>query len=161
MTSPKQVGDVSNVRLIAHRGNITGPVPSEENTPGHIKRAIDSGFEVEIDIWGVEGELYLGHDKPSVPVTEDELQLYKEHLWVHCKNPEAISLLWDRGFHWFFHNQDDYTVTSRGFIWANIGVPILTPRTVSLWFDPSNPLLSREAQHSAFAICGDYVAKWA
>ena len=38
--------------LIAHRGNIDGPNPEMENNPQYIDKAIDSGYNVEIDVRG-------------------------------------------------------------------------------------------------------------
>ena len=57
--------------LIAHRGNIDGPNPELENSLQYIDKAIDSGYNVEVDIWGslVEG-LY---------------SLSKFFLWLNCQ----------------------------------------------------------------------------
>ena len=38
------------MKLIAHRGNIHGENPSEENKPEYIDAAIDKGYDVEIDV---------------------------------------------------------------------------------------------------------------
>ena len=36
--------------LISHRGNVTGPNSDRENHPDYIDRAIEKGFDVEVDI---------------------------------------------------------------------------------------------------------------
>ena len=36
--------------LIAHRGNINGPDKAKENHPDYINKAIEAGYNVEIDI---------------------------------------------------------------------------------------------------------------
>ena len=55
------------MRLISHRGNLTGKYPLLENTPVYIREAVDAGYEVEIDVWGdTKGGLYLGHDGPEL-----------------------------------------------------------------------------------------------
>lgn len=55
------------MRLIAHRGNTSGP--SEfENSPAHIVSAIKAGFDVEIDVRYIDGKFMLGHDKPTYEV---------------------------------------------------------------------------------------------
>jgi len=57
---------------IAHRGNTRGPKPELENSPEYISKAIEDGFEVEIDIWFQDGEgFFLGHDYPKYKIDED------------------------------------------------------------------------------------------
>ena len=51
--------------LISHRGNIDDPCPSMENSPSYIMAAVDSGFDVEVDVWKVDDLIYLGHDQPQ------------------------------------------------------------------------------------------------
>ena len=41
-------------KIISHRGNLNGIDPNNENNPLIIKRALNRGFEVEIDVWRVE-----------------------------------------------------------------------------------------------------------
>ena len=54
------------MKLIAHRGNITGPKPELENSPDYIFEAIKKGFDVEVDVWyGTDGKFMLGHDNPD------------------------------------------------------------------------------------------------
>ena len=50
--------------LISHRGNLHGKQPERENTVQYINEALDKGFDVEIDLWGKDNFLYLGHDGP-------------------------------------------------------------------------------------------------
>jgi len=49
---------------ISHRGNIDGRIPNSENSPEYISLALSKGYEVEIDVWFVDGSFYLGHDEP-------------------------------------------------------------------------------------------------
>ncbi len=53
---------------ISHRGNLTGKSLKDENNPDYIMKAIESGFDVEIDVWFKNNIFYLGHDKPSFEV---------------------------------------------------------------------------------------------
>jgi len=49
--------------LISHRGNING-VEGKENHPDYIDRAIEKGYDVEIDVrQDNRPGFYLGHDK--------------------------------------------------------------------------------------------------
>jgi hypothetical protein len=61
-----------------------------ENNPEYIDTTILLGYEVEIDVWVIEGTFYLGHDEPQYGVTLDWLNKQKDKLWIHCKNIEAI-----------------------------------------------------------------------
>ena len=104
------------MHLIAHRGNISGPQPSKENSPEYIDQALGLGYDVEIDIWYLDDQLYLGHDLPQYETTIDYLR--NNRFWCHCKNAEALRYLLDNNIHCFFHEEDDVTLTSHGIIWT-------------------------------------------
>lgn len=88
-----------------------------ENTPVYIREAVDQGYEVEIDVWGdTKGGLYLGHDGPEHQTTVDFLS--DGPYIIHAKNDLAIEPLQYYSLHWFWHNTDDYTLTSHGLVWA-------------------------------------------
>ena len=72
-----------NMILISHRGNITGPNQSLENSPYYIDKAIVAGFDVEIDVWVVEDQIMLGHDFPQFKVDLEWLKMRVENLWLH------------------------------------------------------------------------------
>jgi hypothetical protein len=48
--------------LISHRGNINGSIKSLENNPIYLDSAIKNGYDVELDIWYINNELWTGHD---------------------------------------------------------------------------------------------------
>lgn len=103
--------------LIAHRGLLYGPNKELENHPDQIKKALDMSFDVEVDVWLVDGCLFLGHDEPQYPITIDFLN--NDHIWVHAKNYEALEVLsQDHRIHLFSHDIDKYVLTSRSFIWT-------------------------------------------
>jgi hypothetical protein len=109
--------------LISHRGNIDGKNESLENTPAYIMEAIALGYQVEIDIWCIEGELYLGHDGPKTPFYFNTFEKHIGKLWIHCKNTEALSMLNEidtRGIrlNYFSHDQDEAVLTSKGYLWS-------------------------------------------
>ena len=62
------------MRLISHRGNLNGPNPERENHPDYIQDALWQRYDVEVDVWGIEGEyqmeLWLGHDEPLYRVRD-------------------------------------------------------------------------------------------
>jgi len=84
------------MKIISHRGNIRGRVPDRENAPSYIDCALGNGYDVEIDVWSVDGEFLLGHDEPQYKVT-----------W-NCQV-----------FQSFCHTADPYSYTSNGKIWLH------------------------------------------
>jgi hypothetical protein len=105
------------MKIISHRGNLNGPNPSTENSITAINIALYHGFDVEIDIWYKNNNWYLGHDKPKYFIDESFLQNKK--LWCHAKNLDALNLmLKNNRIHSFWHQNDDFALTSKGYIWT-------------------------------------------
>jgi len=102
---------------ISHRGNLRGPEPEQENSPKYIDKAIEELYEVEVDIRFVEGNFYLGHDKPEYFVDLHWIKERNDFLIFHCKNLPALFLLKDE-FHCFWHANDPYVLTSKNKIWT-------------------------------------------
>jgi len=108
--------------LISHRGNTNGKLPSAENRPDYIDEAIGFGFDVEIDVWLIDGVIFLGHDEPQYGITQQWLNERVDKLWIHCKNVEALEWFNIIGrFNYFWHEEDTATLTSKLFIWAYPG----------------------------------------
>lgn len=102
---------------ISHRGNILGVNPDRENTPEYIEEAIREGFDVEIDIWYVDNQFWLGHDSPEIKISEKYLE--NDRLWCHAKNRSALEkMLANEKIHCFWHQDDDFQLTSRNYIWT-------------------------------------------
>ena len=53
------------MKLISHRGNINGPNKEQENHPDYITSALKQGYDVEVDVWLIDGNIVLGHDEPQ------------------------------------------------------------------------------------------------
>ena len=111
------------MKIIAHRANIGGPNSVNENRISNIRKCIELGYDVEIDIRFFDGHLYLGHDQPKDIITKKELIEINRKAWIHCKNLKAISYFMqiDEKFNYFWHDKDSYTLTSKGYIWAYPG----------------------------------------
>ena len=125
-------------KIIAHRANIGGPNPDVENNPDQIDNCIDQGYDVEIDLRIDEGTgtLWLGHDTPDYKVTWYWLAQRLRNLWIHCKDYNTLVELSSHetskdigydipagGCNFFWHQEDDYTLTSNNIIWAYPGKP--------------------------------------
>ena len=141
--------------LISHRGNINGKNEERENDPDYIDEAIDKGYDVEVDVWMEDGFLYLGHDEPQYRILQHWLEERVERLWIHCKNFEAMR--WFTligGFNHFWHQEDDFTLTSKGIIWTYPGKE-LTPKSICV--KPENTDIEIG---ECLGICSDYIENY-
>ncbi len=100
------------MRLIAHRANLNGSSPKTENSPEAIQQALAAGYQVEVDVWADGRKLMLGHDKGVYPTTLSYLS--NSDIIVHCKNAEALMAVYGSALNYFWHQDDDYTVSSHG-----------------------------------------------
>ena len=113
--------------LIAHRGNINGKVEKFENNPSYIDSAIEQGYDVEVDLRYHQHEFWLGHDYAKYEINLKWLTDRKDFLWIHCKDLITIDMLRELqihnkvDLHYFFHNDDDCTITSKGDLWVYPG----------------------------------------
>lgn len=109
------------MHLISHRGNLTGKQPERENTVDYINQALAQGYMCEVDIFSYHGKLYLGHDDAQTETTVAYLQ--QPGIIAHAKNLEALAEMLQTAIHCFYHHDDNYTLTSRNWIWAFPGKP--------------------------------------
>lgn len=108
------------MKLIAHRANLGGPNKELENNPAQVDKCIELGYDVEIDVRMVGTRIYLGHDDPQYEISLSWLKQRKDNLWIHCKDLSSLELLSNFSiyFNYFWHQTDDYTITSKNFIWT-------------------------------------------
>jgi hypothetical protein len=143
------------MRLISHRGNINGKLPTNENHPDYIDEAIHVGYEVEIDVWMIEGVLLLGHDEPKYGVSQLWFNQRVDKLWIHCKNIEAVE--WFNaigGFNYFWHQTDTITLTSKNFIWAFPGKQPIQ-RSIAVL-----PEIYTDDVSECIGVCSDYIINY-
>lgn len=138
--------------LISHRGNLTGRIPNNENHPDYIDEAINAGFDVEIDVWMIDNEFYLGHDEPQYKVIWNWLSTRYEKLWIHCKNVEAIEWFNMMGlFNYFWHENDTMVLTSKNYMWVHSGKqPIVASIAVM-------PEIHNDDISKCIGVCSDYI----
>jgi hypothetical protein len=142
--------------LISHRGNLTGREPELENCPEYIQAALDKGFWVEVDLFcELNGVYYLGHDKPEHCILVDFLE--QSRLIVHCKTLNALESVQGYNIHYFYHENDPYTVTSQGLIWCLVGRPAPS-RNGIVCLPEGRKNLNIE---NAAGICSDFIANYA
>jgi len=144
--------------LISHRGNLNGKT-DDENKPKYIEEALSQGFDVEVDVWYDNNQFWLGHDKPQYKVSEGFLE--HPSLWCHAKNIQALYVM-DKNYHihCFWHQEDDVTLTSRGFFWTYPGKQLteksilLAPDLDSKKYEPISLI------DNCFGICSNYVERY-
>jgi acyl carrier protein len=148
------------IRYIAHRGNTNGPNPELENRPDYIRRALDAGFDVEIDVWYILGEWWLGHDEPAYAV--NETFLLDGRFWLHAKHAEALGKLLNLReaghpqINVFYHENDAVTLTSRGYVWTYPAEkPEMTSRTIIVM--PEKDLVDPHYLKQSAGICSDSI----
>lgn len=105
------------MKIISHRGNISGPLPEKENDPNYIDIALNLGYDVEVDIRSINNQLWLGHDEPQYKVDHNWIDKRRHFLWLHCKNITAAKECW--AYHSFCHSEDPFVYTSVGKIWMH------------------------------------------
>jgi hypothetical protein len=145
------------MKLIAHRGNVFGQNLEKENHPDYILEALEYGCEVELDLWAKDNDLFLGHSSPDYPISSEFLESNSEKFWVHCKNIEAlwICMFKLKNIHYFWHQEDDVSVTSKKIFWTYPGKP-LTPNSVLLILN-EEALKKEQIGGDIYGICTDYV----
>ena len=143
------------MKIISHRGNINGPDSSVENSPDQIDNCISLGYDVEIDLRIIDDVFYLGHDTPDHVVEFKWLLKNKNRLWIHCKNLESLRHLSDSDLNFFWHQSDDYTLTSKGYVWTYPGKDVISKSVIvmpeKISFD-----FSQLKEYDVHGVCTDY-----
>jgi hypothetical protein len=142
--------------LIAHRGNTDGSFESYENEPSYIDLALSKGYDVEIDVWYIEEQLYLGHDNPQYGVDFRWFRDRISKLWIHCKNVESVIYFSECGydFNYFWHENDTITLTSTNIIWAFPGKqPIKNSIAVM-------PEIYNDVTTNCLGVCSDFIERY-
>lgn len=178
--------------IISHRGNLKGPYPHRENHPDYLEAALKAGFGIEFDVWFVNGQWALGHDEPLYAVTfsylmnlgqRDEFIDYHNYprAWMHLKNLEAVQEMKSLKYYgsckknsdgfsshlsqrinYFWHQDDDLTITNHGHIWVHPKVETIPMH--SAWVVPERPKPSSDIFYDytnpnwvrADYVCVDY-----
>ena len=106
---------------------------------------------------------WLGHDEPQYKVSWKWMANRHELLWIHCKDittlHEFSKTTTTNKYKYFWHDQDDHTLTSNNYIWTFPGKPY-TPRSIMVmpeWNTKISNLNDLRAVN-CYAICSDYVA---
>ena len=138
------------VTIISHRGNISGPSANTENVPEHINNVIKHVLVV-IDVWNVKNEWHLGTEEPTHMVDVEFLK--HENLILRARNMGALSQLTETDLHYFAHQADDFTLTSKNQIWT---FPTKEVTTNSIVMCGNMTQTRKYYRSDCYAICTDY-----
>lgn len=144
------------MKIISHRGLTDGPDKEKENKLFQIYNAIWEGFDVEIDTWYIDGNIYFGHNLPEYRVPDKTINDLSDKAWFHCKNFEAVNYFSETELTYFWHQNDDFTLTSNGYIWTTPGKH-LGPNSIFVLPE----ILDQDSRDklilsNPYAICTDY-----
>jgi hypothetical protein len=144
------------MKLIAHRGNINGRFESYENEPNYIDLALSKEYDVEIDIWYIDGLLYLGHDNPQYNIDFKWIRDRFNRLWIHCKNVDAVVYFKNCGYNinYFWHEKDTLTLTSQNYIWVYPGKQPIKDSIAVM------PEINNDDITKCIGICSDFVENY-
>lgn len=157
------------IKLISHRGNISGAFPDLENRTEYIDAAISHGYDVEVDVRLIGDKLYLGHDAPQHQVAAQWIMDRSKNLFVHSKNSGAFSLMIEYGMKTFYHVGDPHvSIANTDLIWShNIGeytkrsiIPLMSRSDMNSFgsfYELINKNSSSEAE-KIYGICSDDVS---
>jgi len=144
------------MKLISHRGNLQGPNPQDENHPNYILKALQKGYDVEIDVWYTD-KLRLGHDKPQHLVDEYLFLItWGQKLWFHCKNIEAVSFFKNHPYvylNYFWHEEDTITLTSQNYVISHFTKDI--PNTICVM-----PEIHNISIKDKIGVISDYIQNY-
>ena len=143
--------------LISHRGNLNGK-SNKENKPGYIHKALWQGFDVEIDVWYIDDEFWLGHDIPQYKIEENFLE--NPRLWCHAKNIDTLYKMTSNSLiHCFWHQDDDVTLTSRGYLWTYPGKQ-LTKKSICVLPEFEDKKSKVILPKNVAGICSDFIVRF-
>lgn len=141
--------------LISHRGNVENKNLELENNPDYIIKALSKGYNCEVDVWYINKQFFLCHDyNLDTRHKVDSNFLKNRYLWCHAKNTEAMFELQKLKCIFFWHQSDDLTLTSNGYLWTYPDKK-LTKNSICLL-----PELSENIDFDCAGICSDQIAKY-
>lgn len=143
--------------IISHRANINGP-SENENSPESIEIALNLNFDVELDVWAINDQLMLGHDSPQYALNKPLVDHIGTKGWFHCKNIEALYYFSNNHpeLNYFWHQSDDYTITSKGYFWTYPGKKISNKSVIVLPELIDSEILGSMLEQGPYALCTDW-----
>lgn len=144
------------MKIIAHRANLVGPDMESENTIDAISDCFERGFDVELDVWQLGNELFLSHHYPHEPaVIVPRALLGDDRIWWHAKNTDAFVSLQNLVTHLFWHQNDDFALTTSGYLWTFPGC-YLTDKSIQVLPEVS----LQRVPDFVYGVCTDFPTRF-
>ena len=160
----------SKLKVIAHRGLLDGPSSDKENNLENIQSNIKKYPEIinELDIWIDSNNIYIGHDYPKNKIQSKILYENSRNLILHIKGVNLVTQNGVKIFnnilkncHYFAHQEDDFVITNKGWIWSHPRngfvkntICVLPEKIESL-----DSAVKKIEFNSLYGVCTDYPLK--
>ena len=79
---------------ISYLGIFDGKDYEDANTPPQISKALQAGFSCLIDVWRIDGVLYVGTESMPIEVTQKYIQ--GPRFYINCMNDEIKEWIVDQ-----------------------------------------------------------------
>jgi hypothetical protein len=96
----------------------------------------------------------LGHDEPQYEVSDEWLGERVNNLWVHCKNVESLNWIRSTSLHYFWHEQDTLTLTSKNYMWVYPGKQPITGSIAVM------PEIHNDDISKCLGVCSDFIKRY-
>ena len=145
------------MKLISNRGNIFGKDISVENSPDYIDETLSLGYEVKVDLWYIDNEIFLGDYVPTYKVSFDWLISRYLKLWICCKNVDALEFLHSHDhFNYFWDTPDVITLTSLNYFWVKS--TNISGKNVILSIPETDSVIDEITNKKFYGICANTIA---
>lgn len=133
--------------IVSHRGNLNGPCELE-NHPSQISEAVKLFF-VEIDVWYINKNWFLGHDQPQYKVNFD---FFTDKMYIHCKNFEALEEFenLNTNLKYFWQTNENISFIRNDKLWCNYNIYTKHGITVELLYN--DKIVTKDIR----GICTDF-----
>ena len=138
------------IKLISHIVNLDGP-QEQDNVISQLEEVAKTML-VEVDVWYLDHGWYLGHDGPERAVSFDFIS--NPNFILHAKNLNALYKLTGTNLHYFWHQEDDFTLTSKQLIWTYPRKEV-TPRSIVVCQTAEEAI--EYSKKELWGICTDYI----
>ena len=150
------------MQYISYQGIFNGTNFEDAGTPSQITKSFNAGFSCLVNVWRIEGILYLGVTQPITQVTEKYLQ--GPRFWINAMNDDMQTWIVTQpiklypNYFWFPTATESTPVTTSSG-------KIITPGTVainntSIIFLPeiTDRAMFSTVHLKCFGICSNYLS---
>lgn len=147
---------------ISYLGIFDGKDYEDSNTPPQISKALQAGFSCLIDVWRIDGVLYVGTEQAMIEVTQQYIQ--GPRFWINCMNTEVQDWIVTQpttlfpNYFWFLASTPPppYATVSNGKLMTPGTVPINNDSIIFLPEIADRGLLST-VNLRCYGICSTYL----